>query len=258
MDRLVDIYFFSGTGNTYLVVKTIKSELERHNYKVKLLRLEKIKPDSIPTDKRLIGFAMPVASFSTFRFVWKFFEQLPEVEDVPVFFVDTLAHASYGLIGPIKKLLENKGYKPILATEIIMPNNFLILQSKAVATSIKKKGLAKARAFARDLISGKTDFKSQGIWATLLSFISRAGLSFFTIRNFIIIRPNYAKCKSCGLCEQLCPVNNIKMLNGMPKFYDRCEICLRCITFCPHKAIFINRKKRKLYKAMDAEELLSI
>ena len=44
-------------------------------------------------------------------------------------------------------------------------------------------------------------------------------------------------CTGCGLCEKLCPANNIAMEGGKPKWLGRCERCVACISWCPSKAI---------------------
>jgi ferredoxin len=44
-------------------------------------------------------------------------------------------------------------------------------------------------------------------------------------------------CSSCGLCESVCPVSNIRMSGGKPSWLHRCELCLACLHFCPETAI---------------------
>jgi ferredoxin len=49
-------------------------------------------------------------------------------------------------------------------------------------------------------------------------------------------------CKSCGICEKVCPVKNIEIINGKPLFKHKCEQCLACIHHCPSKALNIENK----------------
>lgn len=49
-------------------------------------------------------------------------------------------------------------------------------------------------------------------------------------------------CMSCGFCEMVCPVNNIKMENGKPTFQGNCMACYSCIHRCPKEAINIGNK----------------
>ena len=45
------------------------------------------------------------------------------------------------------------------------------------------------------------------------------------------------KCTHCGLCARLCPVGNIAMEDGTPRWQGRCEQCFGCINWCPTAAI---------------------
>jgi len=58
------------------------------------------------------------------------------------------------------------------------------------------------------------------------------------------------KCNGCKICEQICPVDNIKMEAGKPKWLGHCEQCMSCIQYCPQESIQYgkNTPKRKRYK----------
>lgn len=44
-------------------------------------------------------------------------------------------------------------------------------------------------------------------------------------------------CISCGKCENICPLGNIKLLNGKPNWGEHCTYCMACICRCPKEAI---------------------
>ncbi|MCW4022085.1 MAG: EFR1 family ferrodoxin [Candidatus Bathyarchaeota archaeon] len=46
------------------------------------------------------------------------------------------------------------------------------------------------------------------------------------------------KCNGCGTCVKVCPVNNIKIVNGSPQWQNHCETCYACFLWCPKEAIF--------------------
>ena len=57
------------------------------------------------------------------------------------------------------------------------------------------------------------------------------------------------KCIGCSKCASLCPVNNIKMVDGKPQWQHNCEMCLSCLHHCPKEAIEFGEKSvgRKRY-----------
>jgi MinD superfamily P-loop ATPase len=52
-------------------------------------------------------------------------------------------------------------------------------------------------------------------------------------------------CSSCGICEEICPMNNIIMEEGKPQWQHRCQQCLACINFCPERSIQIGKSTLK-------------
>lgn len=51
-------------------------------------------------------------------------------------------------------------------------------------------------------------------------------------------------CISCGKCEDLCPLNNIRLADGKPTWGDHCTHCMACICYCPSKAIEYGKRSQ--------------
>lgn len=49
-------------------------------------------------------------------------------------------------------------------------------------------------------------------------------------------------CISCGKCEKLCPVNDVKLKEGKPVWGGDCTNCMACICGCPTEAIEYKKK----------------
>jgi MinD superfamily P-loop ATPase len=44
-------------------------------------------------------------------------------------------------------------------------------------------------------------------------------------------------CNGCGICERICPVENIRIQGGKPVWLHSCEQCAACFSWCPSEAI---------------------
>lgn len=44
-------------------------------------------------------------------------------------------------------------------------------------------------------------------------------------------------CNGCGICAQICPVDNIKLINDKPEWQHKCIQCLGCLHYCPQEAV---------------------
>ncbi len=70
----------------------------------------------------------------------------------------------------------------------------------------------------------------------------------------------YSGCNGCGLCEKLCPTNNIKLVGGKPVWGSNCYQCVSCLQYCPKHAISLGRAtdQREHYHnpRIQAEELM--
>ena len=51
------------------------------------------------------------------------------------------------------------------------------------------------------------------------------------------------RCSGCGKCANLCPMQNIKMVNGTAQSGNQCTMCYRCVNHCPKHAITLLGKR---------------
>lgn len=256
MNRCIDFYFFSGTGNTLLVAKKMSEVFQSKGHEVNLKRIENSMSDDVNTDCT-IGLGFPVAIMSTYDLVWKFINQLPDVDGTEIFMVDTLGGYSGGIVGPLKSILESKGYKTIGACEIIMPLNIFYIQDKTTNTEKVEKGLLKAENYALSLVNNESNWGHFPVVPDIMKFISKIGIRLTATtahQKILKFKVDKSRCDKCGICRDICPTNNIKM-DEYPSIGNSCEYCMRCVSMCPFNAmVSIFTYHGKTYSAVKPKE----
>jgi flavodoxin/NAD-dependent dihydropyrimidine dehydrogenase PreA subunit len=236
----VNIYYFSGTGNTELVARKIAEVLQAKGLSVVVEEMEKTAPQTVPTD-RLLGLAFPVAVFSTYPLVWDFIRALPPGNGCPVFVVDTMGGFAGGVMGPLKTLLRRKGYQPIASREIIMPSNIFYIEPEKTTTARIRKGLRAAEVFAQEVLTGKGHWVRLPLLPDLVYYA--ACLVFWLMswplhQQLFKYKIKKELCTKCGICINSCPVDNITAdQDGYPVYSILCQYCQRCVSLCPTGAI---------------------
>lgn len=246
--KRIDIYYFSGTGNTLLVAKKMREVFESKGCVVKLFNIEKEYPEHIEPNN-IIGLAFPIAIGTTYPVVMNFIKRMPKVENTNVFMVATMGGLAVGIASYIKSLLIKKGYKTTGAKYIIMPDNFMPSAKKDIKNpKILERGLNKAATYAQNLWDANTNWFSIPIFPSLYYFLSQY---IFKLKSFkTSIKVDTEKCVKCGLCAKLCPVNNI-VVRDYPVMLGACELCLRCLAFCPAHAIYRKQQGEHRYRAVN-------
>lgn len=253
---IIDFYYFSGTGNTLLIVEAMRDIFCENNIDVNLYKIEYSNPANIVLE-HTIGLAFPVAVQSTYPFIWDFMKLLPRTSGTKIFMVDTLAMFSGGVVGPTKRILASKGYVPIGAREIIMPNNLMRkkINERNKARGIEN-GIAKAQKYAMQIIRGKSKWRRMPILSDIIYWMSICDHSWRFMRGKIRLNAVESKCSNCGVCVELCPIGNIEMDKKIPSFGKSCQLCMRCFSFCPNDAIRINEKDYLAYRAVKVKAML--
>jgi ferredoxin len=252
----VIIYYFSGTGNTLLIVKKMEEVFRKLNIKISIVNILHAEAEQVSLDKT-IGIAFPVACLSTYPLVWDFLNNLPDGQGTEVFMVDTMAGFSGLVGGQVRRLLLNKNYSPLGAKEIIMPTNLNYKEINEEKNSIViEKGTEQAKYFVHDLVYGISKWKALPVLPKLMNKLNMEDKAWSHLAKKIRFSIDNIKCIRCGLCFKACPVDNIEM-EEYPEYLDKCQFCLRCISFCPTEAIGIRNKENFYpYRAVEAEEIL--
>ena len=268
-NKIIDIYWFSGSGNTLFIAKVIAEYLKENGFEINLKQIENTNPSTVDLN-RTLGLAIPVAEQGTYPFIWDFINNLPSFkksdfgEDRPqpvstkpdVFMVDTLMLYSGGIKGPVNKILKKKGFNILGAKEIIMPNNLMKIKSQPDKDKLKmEKGKLSAENYAKDLMKGQAVWKDIPLYSDIMASFSKKDSTWNVFRNIFPLKVDNNKCTRCRLCERICPTGAWsfnKEKNEMEWAKADCIYCLRCFSYCPVEAISYGKKKYIRHKPLTA------
>lgn len=247
MDTL--IYYFTATGNSFFVAKELVSNMENAQM---LPIIKAIRRENFKADAHKIGFVFPLYYGGIPPIVENFIKTLDITTDSYIFAVVTRG-ASKGMVkSQLSSVLQHKGAELSYLKYITMPANYIRMyniKEQAVNENIIKKAMPHIKAAATDITNNKINIEdgrnieklfykiAYGVWKRSL----RRKDNNFKLND---------KCTSCGICENICPTNNIIILDGTPKWLHKCADCMACIHVCPNNAIDIGKRttKRRRYR----------
>jgi len=229
------IYWFSGTGNSLKIAKDLAEKLED----TELIPIAKIwQQESIVCNTETIAVIFPLYFWGLPDIVYNFLNKLNVDKTNYIFAIITCGHAGSGsALHSIDKLLKKKNKNLNSGFFIEMPDNYLPVydiipkeKQKEIFESAEKKVDEIASIIKRDESKVEKESLSSVGKVVNKKFRNKVAESD---RKFNVDE----KCNSCGVCEKVCSVNNIILVDGKPRWQHKCQRCLACIHFCPQKAI---------------------
>lgn len=228
------LYYFSGTGNTLYLGKKLQSLC-----KYDLIDISTLDFDNIILSGE-VGILFPVYAMGIPNIIEKFLKNC-KVKDLKyIFAIATCGGNGYGIpFIQINNILKEKKIELNYSEYHHMPDNYIKLFKPLSGERAKNDIMSsdnKIIAIAKDI--NNNEFKSAKN-SKVLYFIFSAIYKFWK-NNLKNVHKKFTvsdKCTSCGICESVCPVKNIKIIDNLPIWESRCEDCLACVNLCPVVAI---------------------
>lgn len=250
------LFFFSGTGNSLKVAKDLALELGDTD----VISIAKVINSEINLDCDRIGIIFPTYMFGLPLIVERFMKRLSTGKYV--FCIVTGGGNPGNTTKQAKKVLSGVNTKLSAGFFIAMPGNYTPMYG-AWPENKQKKAFEKAREKIKEIAdyinngkSGKYEtgfFLLNGLFSILYKVmapkIPKMDKDFWVTE----------KCISCGNCVDMCPVNDIELYDGKPRWKGNCEQCFSCLQWCPIHCIEYKKstagKKRYHHPDIKAKEI---
>lgn len=235
------ILCFSGTGNSRLVAERLAMLME---HKVTMLCGDVLAHSAgieLPVED--VIWVMPVYSWGVPPVVVKWIESLPEGwgTDVCHHIVLTCGDDTGNAHIMWRNILKHRGMKAGACFSVIMPNTYVFMKGFDVDSPDLRDAKLQRMPERVDEIAGKInngfsgDDVMRGRWAWLKTSVVYPWFRKYAMnpRKFNVSHD----CVSCGKCASVCPCGNIKLVDRIPVWGDRCALCAACYHICPRHAV---------------------
>lgn len=240
------IYYFSGTGNSLATARLLCESLGACEC-ISIAGLEGEGDGIVPGAER-VGIVCPVYDFGLPSIVVNFAKMLDLQGVRYLFAVLTMGGLGDSALRQLDAVVRRRGRKLDGAWTVRMPGNFVPLYGPPEGE--KRAGILASAEGEIASIAGqiaRTEVVRPGI-APVTSILKKLLYGPF-IENVHGSDTRFEvedTCTSCGICEDVCPVENIRIIEGRPEWQHHCECCLACLHFCPVQAIqWGSRTKRR-------------
>lgn len=238
----VDIFYFTGTGNSLFVARQLSAELYDE---VRILPIKNfIDNKKVKINSDCLIIVCPVY-FRTLPHIVKLFLNKLEFETTSIhtYGVVTCNGEPGHSLFTMDRILKRKGQSLRAGFTVVMPGNSLIVRDFTNTAEIRTQRLEESynkineisdylnnKRFGR--IEGNDSFKYhlKGIITGVVArYIYKTPTKFRTTEG----------CTKCRTCVKACPLSNIKLGKEGVKWGSNCEHCLACFHWCPSMAVEI-------------------
>lgn len=231
------VLYFTGTGNSEFVAKKIAEQLADEVINTNTFIKLGEKQDF--ASNRPYVFVFPVYLSVMPEILADFIQKCNFTKGQRAYFVATCASEMGATANRCKELCTKKELVYKGTCMVQMPQNYIALFRMTQPDECKRRVEA-AKPVCKKIASIiKQDGILKGKVASRLEYASTKLVEKLYNGPFTKTKKFYATdaCVSCGLCERVCPLNNIEMQDGKPKWKGSCIHCMGCINRCPKQAI---------------------
>lgn len=243
------LYYFTGTGNSLACARAIAKGLGDTDL-VPIASLRKEKRILVSAER--VGIVCPVYFYTLPVLVREFIPRLDLSGVKNAFLVATMGGLPGLAVEHGEELFRKAGGELHAGFAVRMFANYIAEYNVRGARSVQamqKRMERRVAEIVRIVRAGERHLEKGGPFDRLLSRATFALLG----RKFVetartrdrrfTVDPS---CVHCGTCAYVCPVENVKLVDGTPQWLGHCEQCFACIHFCPVAAIQVQGKRTRM------------
>jgi ferredoxin len=251
----IEVYYFSGTGNSLYVAKELQSRIPETKLSPIAGLLSK---DAVKSNGDTVGFVFPTYGMTLPIPVKTFLKKLDLESATYVFAIATRGGTKCFAFSKIDALLKEQGKRLDACLVLNMPGNDPKLKDWQMATPEKIAQLEtdvnhRLDAFQRVIIN-KEPYRVTD--RDYIDFPYSYPVNY-VMERLVLFGVRYAeydglkdyfyadsKCVGCGTCEKVCLSNKIKMVDKKPVWQKnvKCQMCYSCLNYCPEQSVQIKSK----------------
>jgi ferredoxin len=242
------LYYFTGTGNSLAVARAIAAGLGGATL-IPIASLDRTARITVPTEK--VGIVCPVYFYTVPLIVREVLARLDLSKVRYTFLVLTMGGLPGLAVEHAEECLAKSGGRLDAAFPIRMLGNYIAEYNVRRERAVQAMLLRTKRRVAEVVEavgSKRTHVKHGGPVGRALSraMFALLGRRFLAACRMLDRRFTVdSTCIHCGTCARVCPVENVRLVEGRPTWLGHCEQCFACIHFCPVAAIQIRGKNTR-------------
>ena len=247
------IFYFSGTGNSLFIAKSIAEQNNENLISIAAAMKEDIEHyEYTLKHNEIIGIIYPVYAWAPPKQVVEFIQKLKLVNysnnNNYIFTVATCGANIGNTVKLIDKALQKKNIHLNSGFSVVMPNNYIIF-GDVDTKEVENKKLSEARetiANINNIIKQRNDNVYQVTKGPLPSVMTSIVNPLFS-KNALNTKSFHVNenCNGCGLCAKVCNCGTIKLQEKPIWSNSKCTQCLACIHLCPTSAIQYGKSTMK-------------
>ena len=235
------IFYFSGCGNSKHVAETIATGLNDTLVFIPEAARENRYDYILAEDERL-GFVFPIYSWAPPKLVLDFVEKLQlKVKPDYLYFACTCGDNCGHTEKVFRKAVETKGWSLSTCFSVQMPETYIGMAGFKLDTEEKAKlkidetDAALTRNIPRLINKERFSEIVKGSLPWLKTYLVNPGFNQHATDDKKYLSTD--ECIHCGKCVSVCPLQNISLEEGRPKWHGNCTMCMACYHHCPVNAI---------------------